>query len=349
MSFNMAMALKPSFSPSPMDNTNTNRPQHPPSSSPVSSTTSSTSTMSLSTNHHFPIHSMSSSLSSFNSTTSLDSLFLRFDLAPTSTLTPIATSPQQHMLKAKDVCDLLHKTFAAKTLVVLVGLPASGKSTVCKQLAQMLKSNDYKTLIYNAGNIRRMMKQTFSDADFFNPTNEQAKSQRELYATMSMENMLDDFRHNRITVGFLDATNTTRARRARMLEMAKASGINFANIIVLDISCTDDRLITYNIAGKASNVDYSGRDVDESIADFKQRTNHYFKIYEPVSEAELAKYEDVEYISIRNGGKEYTFSGSKAKNDVDMLFHNFASQYYNLHGEKYYDEVERFYLGVKKE
>lgn len=288
-------------------------------------------------------------LSSFNSTTSLDSLFLRFDQAPTATLTPVASSPPQHMLKSKDVCDLLQKTFTSKTLVLLVGLPASGKSTVCKQLAQMLKSNDYKTLIYNAGNIRRVMKQTFSDADFFDPTNKQARSQRELYATMSMENLLEDFRHNRITVGCLDATNTTKARRARMLEMAKSSGINFANIIVLDISCTDDRLVTFNIAGKASNVDYRGRDVSESISDFKQRTQHYFKVYEPVSEAELAGYEDVAYISIRNGGKEYVVPKTRARNDVDLLFRGFASQYYNLHGGKYYDAVERFYQGVKTE
>lgn len=291
---------------------------------------------------------MNANLSSFNSTTSLDSLFLRFDQAPTATLTPLATSPQQYVLRSKEVSDLLQKAFTSKTLVILVGLPASGKSTVSKQLAQMLKSNDYKTLIYNAGNIRRTMKQTFSDADFFDPKNKQARSQRELYATMSMENLLEDFRHNRITVGCLDATNTTKARRARMIEMARASGISFANIVVLDISCTDEKLLTFNIAGKASNVDYCGRDVSESIADFKQRTQHYFKVYEPVCEDELAGYGDVDYISIRNGGKEFTVPPTKAKNDVDMLFRGFASQYYNLHGQKYYDEVERFYQEVNK-
>lgn len=288
-------------------------------------------------------------ISSYNSTTSLDSLFLRFDHAGTTTLTPVATSPHHHVLKAKDVCDLLHKTFAPKTLVMLVGLPASGKSTVCKQLAEYLRKNDYKSLIYNAGNIRRMMKQSFSDADFFNPNNELAKNQRELYAKMSLDNMLEDFRHNRISVGFLDATNTTRARRSRMLDLIHGSGIAFSNIILLDISCTDQRLQAFNITSKAFNVDYCGRDVAESIADFKQRTEHYFKVYEPISEEELATYKDVEHISIRNGGKEISFSSQTPKDDVDQLFWEFASNYYKLYGEQYLDEVDKFYKVVKTE
>lgn len=290
-----------------------------------------------------------STISSYNSTTSLDSLFSRFDQASTSTITPVASSPQQHVLKAKDVCDILHKTYSPKTLVMLVGLPASGKSTICKQLAEVLKTNHYKSLIYNAGNIRRMLKHTFSDADFFNPDNEQTKLQREQYAKMSLDNMLDDFRHSRITVGFLDATNTTRARRARMLDLVHASGISFSNIILLDISCTDERLITYNITSKAFNVDYCGRDVAESIADFKQRTQHYYRVYEPVTEEELATYGDVEHISIRNGGKEYSISTKTPKDDVDMLFWDFASNYFKLYGEKYLGEVDKFYKVVKKE
>lgn len=289
-----------------------------------------------------------STISSYNSTTSLDSLFLRFDQAPTSTQTPVATSPAHHVLKAKDVCDLLQKSLK-KTMVMLVGLPASGKSTTCKQLAEYLKCHGYKSLIYNAGNIRRMVKPSFSDAEFFNPHNEKAKQQREHYATMSLENMLDDFRHNRISVGFLDATNTTRARRQRMLNLVHTSGIDFANIIVLDVSCTDERLLKYNITGKAFNVDYSGRNVTESIADFKQRTEHYFKVYEPVSDEELAGYGDVEYMNISNGGQSFKTEFGPEKDEVARLFETFATNYYTAHGKHYLAAVDKFYRAVGSE
>lgn len=284
------------------------------------------------------------SLSSNPSTTSLDSLFSRFDTAPTLSITPAATLPQFQVLHSKDVCDLLHKRIESKTVVMLVGLPASGKSTVCKQLAETLQQNNYKSLIYNAGNIRRMMKLSFSDAEFFNPDNEAATQQREHFATISMENMLEDFRHNRISVGFLDATNTTRTRRLRMLNIIRESDISFSNVIVLDISCTEERLLAYNINGKAFNVDYSGRNVGDSISDFRQRTNHYFKVYEPVTSTELELYRDVisSYISIQNA-KSCRIISEKNSDEVENLFRSFATGYYKTHGEAYHAAVDSFW------
>lgn len=291
------------------------------------------------------LEAQDSMLSSYNSTASLDSLFLRFDATQTNSITPVASN-QHHVLHAKDVCDLLLK-FLEKTMVMLVGLPASGKSTVCKQLAEYLREKGYKLLIYNAGNIRRMVKQSFSDSEFFNPENREATNQREMYATMSLENMLDDFRHNRISVGFLDATNTTRARRSRMLSLVQNSGVDFANVMVLDISCTDEKLLNYNITSKAFNVDYNGRNVLESISDFQKRTQHYFKVYEPVSEQELEEYGEVQYVSLRNGGASFETRGN-FENGVARLFEKFTQNYYGYYGRVYLAAVEEFYTASEQ-
>lgn len=248
-------------------------------------------------------------------------------------------------LLPKDISDSLQKRFSGKTMVMLVGLPASGKSTICKQLADVLAENNYKGRIYNAGNVRRMVKQEFSHADFFDPANENAKEQREQFATMSLEQMFEDFRHNKISVGFLDATNTTKARRRRMLDLVHSCNIDFANIVVLDVTCTDDRLLAFNIANKAFNADYCGRNVADSIADFRQRTTHYFKVYEPVELLEFTQYGDVQIVRIGNGGRQYCVPDTPC-DDVARLIRDFACNYFFTYGEKYLSEAEKFDGGI---
>ena len=60
---------------------------------------------------------------------------------------------------------------------MLVGLPASGKSTICKQFQEFINENsEYNAQIYNAGDVRRRRSASeFNDAQFFDPNNEQGK------------------------------------------------------------------------------------------------------------------------------------------------------------------------------
>lgn len=292
-------------------------------------------------------------LSANNSSTSLNLLFSKIEASPitsftsfTSASTP-SSSPGYDLPRAEDVTSLLRKRVESKTMVMLVGLPASGKSTVCKQLSTFLQSHDYKCQIYNAGNVRRLLRRVFSDADFFDPNNVAAQEQREQFATIAMEQMLEDFRTNLINVGFLDATNTTRSRRDKMLDIVRKCDVSFSNVIVLDISCTDERLLAFNIDGKATNGDYTGRSVAEAIADFKQRSSHYYKVYEAISAEELEKNSDVvtTYISIKNAKdtRSYSIVLKKQYDEVEELFIAFASSYYKMHGEKYLAAVDSFH------
>ncbi|ODV69220.1 6PF2K-domain-containing protein [Hyphopichia burtonii NRRL Y-1933] len=298
-----------------------------------------------------------------NSSTSISSLFDRPNItvntntSNTTTLTtPIisAVSLNQHF-QPDDlyrVNELINHKLNNKTIVLLVGLPACGKSTISKQLANYLQSNNYNSKIYNAGNIRRNQKHNnFTNSDFFNPNNEEAKNERENFATITMNNLLNDLQENKINVGFLDATNTTIERRSRMINLIKESGIS-ANIIVFDIQCNDDRLINFNISGKAFNPDYVGKDYSSSINDFKQRTKHYFKVYEPISSSELSKYSLICcYFKLVNGGKSHQIVYPNTKgleinhfsNDITTLIGSFVSNYSLLHGDRYFEAVNAFY------
>lgn len=268
-------------------------------------------------------------IQSYNSTTSLDSLFRFGPHSP-------ALSPRPgngcDVPRPKDVCDLLHKRLGSKTVVLLVGLPALGKSTVCKQLAQLLVQHDYKALIYNAGNVRRAARPSFSGADFFDPANAAAARDRDRWAASAMHHLLDDLRHNKILVGFLDATNTTRARRSHMIALARVSGVPL-DIVVLDVSCVDPALVAYNIAAKASNVDYCGRDAAALERDFRARTLHYARIYEPVAPGELDP--DVMYIRLEDAGRRVQVRDGTGDNDVKSLLRTFCQNYYKVFGADY--------------
>lgn len=242
---------------------------------------------------------MASPFSRYASSATLSSLFSRPGTA--TPVTPGNFQDSQYALDHHDVSKWIQEKIQTKVAVVLVGLPGSGKSTVCKQLCSTLNKQGLRLLVYNAGNIRRAMETHFLDAEFFNPDNTQAHAQRERYAAMCVENMLEDFRANRINVGFLDATNTTRGRRRSMVEALRALAVDFTHIYMLNVTCTDRRLLAYNVTSKAFNMDYRGRDVATLIADFQRRAQHYFRVYEPVLVPELDSYEVVEYLLVHDG------------------------------------------------
>ena len=125
------------------------------------------------------------------------------------------------------------------------------------------------------------------------------------------------------------------------------------NVILMDIQCNDQTLINFNISGKAFNADYKGKDYNTSVRDFKERSKHYIKIYDPISEEELASYRGVAslYVQIVNGGKKFKFTDIPGSNEVDIQTENdvltcltdFIKNYPEREGKRYFEAVEAFY------
>lgn len=283
---------------------------------------------------------------SIASTTSINLLFDTYPRKTTATATTTPTSAVLEVSLLSDLSTLLDRK-TSKTIVVVVGLPASGKSTVAKQLCGHLADCGYSSRIYNAGNMRRQQKLfTFNDSEFFNPTNTAAKSERENYATMTMAALLEDVEGGRVNVGFLDATNTTVERRNRMLQMVRDNNIN-ATVVVLDVQTTSQALINFNINGKAFNVDYRGKDYDDSIRDFKRRTEHYFQVYAPVLDVEMAQNADLVsmYARIVNAREYLALFPKPAKTQPEIVafLNGFLANYFDAEGKRYYEAVDAFY------
>ncbi|KAK6462393.1 6-phosphofructo-2-kinase [Scheffersomyces coipomensis] len=328
--------------------------------------------------------SSASSMKFIDSTSSINSLFdnsavnlsstlsQNLPTLPTTTntsttnLTPIQS---KYELKDFEFTSILNQRLLKqqeineeKLIIMLVGLPASGKSTIAKQFKQYMNNlTNFKTEIYNAGNIRRINnKDKNNNSDYFNPNNIQGKLDRELFVDITLNNLLNDLSLGLIQIGILDATNTTRERRERMVElMNQAKSTMSANIVILDVQCFNSRFLNFNINGKANNSDYKGKDYFEAINDFKIRSNHYKQVYQPISVDELNQYSNTiidpitnnraisMYVKILNCGEIFEFNNIndefKLNSKYFKFFLEFKKFYYNFERKRYLDAVDAFY------
>lgn len=233
-----------------------------------------------------------------------------------------------------------------KTVVILVGLPASGKSTVCKQLLAYLGTRGYLGRIYNTGEVRRWQHHHQGDlAEYFDPANSAAQAQRNEYALLALNAMLHDMSANRISCGFLDATNTTVVRRHQLMDiLASGAVLKVDHVVLFEVRTTEPAMLSYNISRKAYNPDYRNQNYEDSVADFKQRARHYAKVYEAVTDHELASYNGVmtRYVRLEDAGLRClstTVQQTATNDDVICQIHNFVAEYAQRHGDEYFGAI----------
>ncbi|QEU62809.1 Pfk27 [Kluyveromyces lactis] len=118
-----------------------------------------------------------------------------------------------------------------KFCVILIGLPATGKSTISRHLINFLHSSHstahLRCSIFNAGNVRRKLSTrrqvspfmapelNKSEEDVFNPKNSHKKEE---YARIALSKLLDDLEQDRCDLAIFDATNSTLQRRNYVLQ-----------------------------------------------------------------------------------------------------------------------------------
>ena len=231
-----------------------------------------------------------------------------------------------------------------KIVFIMVGLPASGKSTISKQLNEYFnKFTQLTSKIYNAGNVRRKC-QLKNDANFFDPNDENATLLRENYVNITIGNLITDLNNDVINIGFLDATNSTIDRRKRMIDKI-IDEIPNPTIILMNVVNNNIHQNNFNIACKTKNPDYSMKNYYDSINDFKIRTQHYLKIYEPITAKELINYPINLYINFENGGEIFDVNrfDNMNLNFLSLLDHfvrNYPENFGNEYLKRVHDWIE---------
>ncbi|KAK9407579.1 6-phosphofructo-2-kinase/fructose-2 6-bisphosphatase 1 [Crotalus adamanteus] len=186
------------------------------------------------------------------------------------------------------------------TMVIMVGLPARGKTYISKKLTRYLNWIGIPTKVFNVGQYRREAVQTYKNYEFFRPDNEEAMQIRRQCALAALRDVQIYLSMEEGQVAVFDATNTTQERRALILHFAKENGYK---VFFIESICDDPDIIQENIKQvKLTSPDYKDCNRDEVVEDFLKRIECYQKTYQPLDD-ELDS--SLSYIKIFNVGSRY--------------------------------------------
>ncbi|QPG76508.1 hypothetical protein FOA43_003897 [Brettanomyces nanus] len=208
-------------------------------------------------------------------------------------------------------------TINEKLVVVMVGLPARGKSYLSKKLVRYLNWLQIPSKIFNVGSTRRAKskllgpsnaplpdgQQAIHDASFFSPNNTESVKLREEWARETLEHLLDYLLNHDGCVGVFDATNTTVKRRQMVFETIRKDSHGKLKVLYLESICNDKRIIDDNVRLKLDGPDYKQMDRAKALQDFRGRLSNYANVYETISpKEEQNKY--FQYIQMIDVGRK---------------------------------------------
>ncbi|MEW5773364.1 MAG: 6-phosphofructo-2-kinase/fructose-2,6-bisphosphatase [Thermodesulfobacteriota bacterium] len=165
--------------------------------------------------------------------------------------------------------------------IALVGLPARGKSSLARKLAENLSGQALAVRVFNNGELRRqMLGGESSHPDFFSPGNQRGRELREQIARTNMT-AAREWLDKGGQVAVLDATNVTRQRRAAIREA-------MAGIPVLFVECVthDGEILALSISHKARLDEFGHLTREAATQSFHDRIALYRAVYEPLADEE---------------------------------------------------------------
>ena len=165
-----------------------------------------------------------------------------------------------------------------KLYIVLMGLPARGKSTLAVRLLESFRKDGIATRLFNNGNLRRRYRpaEETSSAEFYSPNNPVAVELRNQFARMNMERARAYLR-NAGQVAILDAANVSRSRR-EMIEQC------LGDHPLLYIECVndDENILAWSILEKIRLSEFQKMTPGKAEAEFSKRIDYYKMIYSPL-------------------------------------------------------------------
>ena len=275
---------------------------------------------------------------------------------------------------------IAERDVGAKLIIIMVGLPARGKSYLVKKIARYLNWLQHPTRIFNVGDRRRVAAgshrpshqsnrsvdgalidsvrkmsltngmsnidpedplpppammvngepslatpisplqmsgpvyfgarpdtppddphQMDQSASFFDPQNVRARVLREHVAHATLDDLLRFVLEDGGSVGILDATNHTIARRQSLIDHIRRRDPNI-NLLFLESRCQDQNLLEANMRLKLSGPDYREKDPVVALKDFEERVAQYEKSYQPLGDFE--EKHNMPYCSLIDVGRK---------------------------------------------
>ena len=173
-----------------------------------------------------------------------------------------------------------------KIIIILVGLPARGKSYTSNNLCRFLNWCGILTKVFNCGDYRRNILGGFQDADFFNFNDKENFDKKEEISKLCFNDLLK-WIDSKGEIAIFDATNSNQKRRNYLINK---SGKYRNNLLFIELITDDDVIIKNNLKLKLQSRDYLDRDKRYALDDFNKRLQFYNNSYETIDENENLKY-----------------------------------------------------------
>jgi broad specificity phosphatase PhoE/predicted kinase len=222
--------------------------------------------------------------------------------------------------------------------IIMVGLPARGKSTIAGKLCESLRRDGIATRIFNNGELRRRLsRENTSYPEFFDPNNKVGAALRERYAIMNLNHAISFVNKGtgKRRVSIIDAANVS-PRRRRML----VRSLPEERVLFIECINNDEEILEANIGYKAETAEFAHLMQSVAIDSFKKRIEYYEGIYRPLErERNFIKVDSFNYSIL----KERVNSGIPFADRIrDFLVTPFIKNLYLIrHTETYYNLENR--------
>ncbi|KAF6819731.1 6-phosphofructo-2-kinase/fructose-2,6-bisphosphatase [Colletotrichum sojae] len=211
---------------------------------------------------------------------------------------------------------------SGRIAIVMVGLPARGKTHICVSMARYLGWLGVKTRIFHLGDYRRATvgKGGIVPEDYFFPdASPQSVILRQKILKKCREDIYAWLNHENGQVAIYDAVNPTAAgRRALAKELAKHD----VQTLFIESFVDDEAILRENARNvKISSPDFAGMDPDEAAKLYLRRIDMKIPVFETMNEKEL------NYIKMINAGRKFFYNNVS----FNYLSHRIVFYLTNLH------------------
>mmetsp|Transcript_8634 Transcript_8634/g.13734 ORF Transcript_8634/g.13734 Transcript_8634/m.13734 type:complete len:591 (+) Transcript_8634:153-1925(+) len=182
--------------------------------------------------------------------------------------------------------EVIGSTASDKLVIIMVGLPATGKTHIAKRICRFLSFfHDIPSQIFNVGDYRRQLCGAQMPADFYSPDNPEGVAARKIACDAALADLVDYICQDGVRVAALDATNSTFERRQHILQTLNDKQGRGIKKMFVESVCDDETILKENIQKvKLSTPDYKNMDPQSAVKDFLKRRENYMAVYEPVTE-----------------------------------------------------------------
>ena len=158
---------------------------------------------------------------------------------------PKVDNPLPHVLPEGENAtplEVMGSTASDKLVIIMVGLPATGKTHIAKRICRFLSFfHDIPSQIFNVGDYRRQLCGAQMPADFYDTSNVQGMAARTMACDAALADLLEYIGQDGVRVAAFDATNSTFARRQHILETFRESGVRCKKMFVESV-CDEEEV-----------------------------------------------------------------------------------------------------------